>query len=133
MSKTILGTSLQAAFSISAFVLYTYAVYNQNQNWIIITALVYFLPIYISFIDDIQNKRLLYKGIYILIVAVIAVSVVYIAFLFMYLSLKSQNMNADMLIVFQRIILIAPSMCIPMKVYPLVKVLIQYRNRNFEK
>ena len=133
MSKSILGTSLQVAFTLAAYVMYIFAVYNQSSNWIYITALIYFFPIFVGYADSIQGIKMKYKWLFVLSIILIFISVLYIAFLLLYLNLNMQNMNTSMASVFQVIIVVVPVVCIPMRAFPLAEAIMQYHSRSFSK
>lgn len=128
-TKTILSTSLSFSFTLAAYVMYIVAVAGQNKNWIVISALVYFLPLFVEFADDLYNVTLKKKWHLILIICCFVLAVLYISFLLSYISLFEENMTEVIFTICKIFIIALPSVCIPLKAYPFFSSLMQWYNR----
>lgn len=130
-NKSLLGNALALGFSLAAYIIYIFSMVNSDTKWMLITAFIYFLPIFVDFAEDMQavvfKKKLWFK----LCICLFAVGLLYFIFLFSYLSLPEDMSGGFVSDVLKVSLVIIPAVCLPIKVYPLSVTVMQLYNRMF--
>ena len=128
--KTILGASLSMIFSVSAYIIYAVTVAQQMENWIAISALVYFLPLFVSLVEETQTTRFDKKWHIIFFAISIVVGIAYSIFLICFLSLQKDSMASTASLVVKIFLIVLPLICLPIKTYPFFVCIMQWYNRS---
>lgn len=63
-TKSLVGPSLTLVFCLAAYIVYVFSIMQNNKNWIAIAALIYFLPIFVDFIEDFESTFVEQKNIF---------------------------------------------------------------------
>jgi Kef-type K+ transport system membrane component KefB len=130
--KSLLGTSLSFVFAVVAYITYLHALLSGNTGWMIVSALVYFFPVFVEFIEELQNTRFNKKWQIILMSICALISLVCMIMLFVYLSIETDG-NDTISKVWKIILAVCPVACIPLKAYPMMTAFFQWYNRNIDK
>lgn len=132
MSKSFLGTTLTFVFAVVAYITYINALFAKNTGWMIVSAFVYFFPVFVEFIEEFQNTRFDKKWKIVLMSICAIISIACMILLFVYLSIETDG-NTTVSIVWKILLTVCPIACIPLKAYPMITVFFQWYNRNFDK
>lgn len=129
-SKTLTGTVLTFVFAVVAYITYVVAIATKEKNWIVISALVYFLPIFVDYIETIQTTRAPTKKHFIFTIVCFFIGVIYLIILLSFLSILKENMEQEPHLISKLLLTILPAVCIPIKGYPLFTNIMQLYNRT---
>ena len=129
MNKSLLGTTLVLVFSLVAYAVYVYALLTQNNAWTVVSALLYFFPVYTEFLEEFPNIRVDKKWQLMGMIACVVSATLCLVSMFIFLSLVSDG-SSTVHIVFKIVLAILPVTCIPIKTIPFIQALYQWYNRN---
>lgn len=127
--KSLLSSSLTLIFSVSAYIVYVFSIIKQDQNWIVIASLIYFLPLFVNAVEDFQNMRFQKKSNFIILLICIICGAMYLVFLLYYLAAFKDNMSVGISFFVKFMLVLLPAVCVPLKAYPFFVNIMQLYNR----
>ncbi|MBQ3603963.1 MAG: hypothetical protein IJA02_08995 [Clostridia bacterium] len=130
-SKSLLSSTLSLSFFIAAYASYISAIIEQNSSWIVVSALIYFIPMFVNFVDDFQNVKIHKKSHLIFLIACLILGFIYVAFLVSYISAFGSAEQGVPIIV-KVLLIVLPVVCIPLKAYPFIVTVMQIFNRTVD-
>ena len=130
-TKSLVGSSLTFIFCLAAYIVYVFSIMQNNKNWIAIAALIYFLPLFVDFMEDFESTFVEHKKVFLLFIGCIISAVVYLAVLLSYLALVEDGISESAMFVFKLFLVVVPVVCLPIKAYPAVMGLMQKYKRLF--
>lgn len=130
-TKSLVGSSLTFVFCLAAYIVYVFSIMQNNKNWIAIAALIYFLPLFVDFIEDFENTFVEHKKVFLIFIGCIISAILYLAVLLSYLALVEDGISGAAMFVFKLFLVVVPVVCLPIKAYPVVVGLMQKYKRLF--
>ncbi|MBQ6999565.1 MAG: hypothetical protein IJN67_00795 [Oscillospiraceae bacterium] len=128
--KSLTGTSLSLVFCMSGYIAYVYAVMKQNTALILVASLIYFLPLFIDFSEDLQTTRVGNPYMFRVLVVCFCIGLVYATVLFSYLAIFEGSFTDPLPRFMRFLVILLPVACLPIKAYPLGVKIMQLANRN---
>jgi len=117
------------AISLAAFATNVFSLFTNHTSWVIVTALIYMLPVIIEVSESLQEGIYKHKTFFVLAVIGIVLGIIYIGGIIAYISLLDDASSSVPL--FLRIILIIiPAPCIILQAYPFGVGIMQLYNRQ---
>ena len=52
-NKSFLGNALTFAFSLVAYIVYIFSITKNDEKWMLVLALIYFLPLFVDFAEEV--------------------------------------------------------------------------------
>lgn len=130
-TKSLVGSSLTFVFCLAAYIVYVFSIMQNNKNWIAIAALIYFLPLFVDFIEDFESTFVEHKKVFLIFIGCIISAILYLAVLLSYLALVEDGISGAAMFVFKLFLVVVPVVCLPIKAYPVVVGLMQKYKRLF--
>lgn len=128
--KSLTGLSLALVFCISGYIAYVYAVLAQNTTLVLIASLIYFLPLFIDFSEDIQTTRIGNPYMFWVLVFCFCIGLIYAIVLFSYLAIFNGSFSDPLPWIMRFLVILLPVVCLPIKAYPFGVKIMQLANRN---
>ena len=132
-TKSLVGPSLTLIFCLAAYIVYVFSIMQNNKNWIAIAALIYFLPIFVDFIEDFESTFIEQKNVFYIFIGCIIAGVAYLAVLLSYLALVEDGISETAMFIFKLFLVVVPVVCLPIKAYPVAMGLMQKYKRLFPR
>ncbi len=133
-AKSITGSSLSLIFCVAGYIAYAYAISNDNRILIILTALIYFFPLFVDFCEDFQSLRIGNANVFWALVVCFAIGIIHLVLLLSCLIIIPANSFQESVSPgIRMLIIILPIASLPIKFYPLGVCIMQLFNRNFGK
>lgn len=132
-TKSLVGPSLTLIFCLAAYIVYVSSIMQNNKNWIAIAALIYFLPIFVDFVEDFESTFIEQKKVFLVFIGCIVAGILYLAGLLSYLALVEDGISETAMFIFKLFLVVVPVVCLPIKAYPVVMGLMQKYKRLFPR
>lgn len=129
MHKSLLSSTLTLVFAIVAYATYVFALLGQHTAWMIVSAVLYFFPVFTEFFDELPGIRVGKKWQLVGLVVCVICAIFCLVSMLVFLTLASEE-SVHVHIVFKWVMAMLPVTCIPVKAIPFIQALYQWCNRN---
>lgn len=131
--KTLLGTVLNFSFGLAAYVTYVISILQDNKSWIVISALIYFLPLFVEFVEGFEEVSSEHRSVFAFLLICLLIGIAYIVLLLSYLSALGENSGKELSGWMRFFVAAIPIVCVPIKAIPLMVKIAQQQNRSPRK
>lgn len=118
------------AISLASFGTNVFSLFTNSKNWIIVTALIYMLPVVIEIAESLQDGIYNHKLFFLLAVIGVVLGIIYIACIIVYISLLNDDVASYVPLLLRIILIIMPAPCIVTQAYPFGVGIMQLYNRQ---
>ena len=127
---TVLGTGISFMCYVSAYLFFAYSVLTNNEGWIMVSALIYFLPALVELGESFQSERTSSKKAFIFKTGCFFLGVIYLALILFGLNVKKEAMDEPLWIVYRLMMAVLPVIYIVHRAIPFFTTLMQVYNRS---
>lgn len=127
---TVLGTGISFMCYVSAYLFFAYSVLTNNEGWIMVSALIYSLPVVVELGESFQCERVSSKKAFMFKTGCFVLGVIYLAILLFGLNVKKETMNESLWIAYRLLLAVLPVVYIFHRAIPFFTTVMQAYNRS---
>lgn len=126
----MLGTGISFMCYVAAYLFFAYSVLTNNKSWIMVSALIYFLPLVVELGESFQCEKVISKGVFIFKTICFVLGLVYLALLFFILNVRKEAMETPLRMEIRLLLAVLPVVYIFHRAFPFFTTLMQVYNRS---
>lgn len=132
-NESLFVKGLMLSLNLAAFATNVYSLFTENKSWVIVTALIYILPVMIEVAENLQAGTYKQKSFFVLAAVGFFLGIIYIVCIITFISFLDREEIDCVPLVLRILLILIPAPCVLVQAYPFGSAIMQAYNRQKAK